>query len=244
MRVGVIGCGAIGSYLIKGISESPMLELAFVYDTDKEKTKTLKVPVGFFPEDADLIVEAAGQKAAKSLVPRAIIHCDVVVLSAGAFSDKRFEETIRRLCKRHGHRVLIPSGAIAGLDAIASARAGIKSVVLTTTKNPKSLGRADTKRELVFSGTARRACAQLPKNVNVAATLSLAGIGFDRTKVRVYSDPAVKNNTHEVVARGSFGEIRATTSNVPSRANPKTSALAALSAFYTVQSQRPAVVLG
>ncbi len=244
MQVGIVGCGAIGSYLIRKIQKDHNLQLAFAYDLDKEKTKKVKAPTLFLPERADIVVEAAGQQAAKEIVPLALRHCNVLMLSVGAFADKKFERKARLLCKKHSHKVLVPSGAIAGLDAISAVRESLSSVTLTTTKNPRSLGRKDKKRTLVFSGTAREACIQLPKNVNVAATLSLAGIGFDRTKVMVYSDPSVERNTHEIAAKGGFGEMRTITSNAPSKENPKTSALAALSAFYTLQSQRPAVVVG
>lgn len=248
MRVGIVGHGAIGSYLVNEILKTPSLSLAFVYDIDKTKTKSIPKRLvlekieNFYKKKPDLVVEAASQQAAKQLAPLILKHSDLLILSVGAFADKAFEKKTRTLCKKH--KILIPSGAIAGLDAIAGVKDKLKTVTLTSTKNPKSLGRKDKRRTLIFSGTAREACKKLPMNINVSATLSLAGIGFDKTKVKVYSDPAVKRNTHEIVAEGSFGDILITTSNLPTPENPKTSALASISAFDTIKRGKPAIVIG
>ena len=137
----------------------------------------------------------------------------------------------------------LPSGALAGLDGIkGAASGGLRSVTLTTRKHPSSFRgsphvlrrriRLDRirKSRVLFEGSAAKAVAAFPQNVNVAATLALAGIGPARTRVRVVADPEVRENIHELEAVGSFGRLRVRVENRPSRENPKTSQLAVLSA--------------
>ena len=143
--------------------------------------------------------------------------------------------------------VYLPSGALVGLDGIKAASMGrLKSVTLTTRKPPSSFAGAPgvTRRKVrlsdirtprvLFQGSASRAVEDFPQNINVAATLALAGIGAKRTRVRIIADPAVRNNVHEIEAVGSFGRFAAVTENRPSPENPKTSQLAVLSAVATL----------
>jgi aspartate dehydrogenase len=120
--------------------------------------------------------------------------------------------------------------------------------MLTTTKSPKALAGAPffetskiklddiTKSTVIYEGTAAEAVRAFPANVNVAAVLSLAGIGVDKTKVRIVADPQATTNQHEIAASGSFGEIIITVNNVPSPGNPKTSFLAVLSAIECLRA--------
>jgi aspartate dehydrogenase len=138
--------------------------------------------------------------------------------------------------------VYLPSGAIAGLDALKAVRDELESVVLVTTKNPNSLKGAPffdssdidpekiSEPTVLFDGTAKEAVSLFPKNVNVSALLSLVGMGGDNTSVRVVADPNTDKNTHEVNANGKFGNLKITVENVPDSMNPKTSRLATLSA--------------
>ena len=142
----------------------------------------------------------------------------------------------------------VPSGAIAGIDAIRSVKHLLDSVTLTTTKSPKALAGAPffetskikldsiTKSTAIYEGTAAEAVRKFPANVNVAAVLSLAGIGADKTRVKIVADPQSTMNQHEIVAAGSFGEIIVRVNNVPSPGNPKTSFLAVLSAIECLRS--------
>ena len=136
----------------------------------------------------------------------------------------------------------LPSGAIAGLDALKAVRDELESVVLVTTKNPNSLKGAPffdssdidpekiSESTILFDGTAKQAVSLFPKNVNVSALLSLVGLGGDNTSVRVVADPNTDKNPHEINANGKFGNIKITVENVPDSMNPKTSRLATLSA--------------
>jgi aspartate dehydrogenase len=184
---------------------------------------------------ADIVLEAAGKAAVPNVLAfsRAAhaargLPAHVVVLSIGGLLD----------CDPFapGPVVHAPSGALGGLDAVqALAVAGLDSVSLTTRKPPKGLGLDVSEETIVFEGTARDAIERYPANVNVAVALSLAGIGPDRTVMRLIADPACDRNTHTVLARGAAGEIEFTSRNVPFPENPKTSWLAALSAIAMLQ---------
>jgi predicted dinucleotide-utilizing enzyme len=115
---------------------------------------------------------------------------------------------------------------------------------LETAKPPSSLGRNDDKRVVVFEGSARDACRLYPKNINVSATLALAGVGLDRTRVRIISDPAAKANTHTVFVESKAGSMRLEFENVPSPENPKTSALAALAALSRIRKIDESLQIG
>lgn len=141
----------------------------------------------------DLVVESASQNAVRFIVPQALkAGCSVMVLSVGALADKELRETLFGLAKKHNCKLYFPSGAVVGIDGINSAHAaGISSVTLTTRKPPSGLMGAPyvvehgieleklEKETILFEGTASEAVKAFPANVNVAATISLAGIGFE-----------------------------------------------------------------
>ena len=139
-----------------------------------------------------------------------------------------------RLCKKHKTRLFVPSGAIAGIDMLRAMRSELQSVQIVSRKNPRSFGRADKKPTVIFDGNAREACRLYPKNINISATVSLNGIGFDRTKVKMISDPSCKANTHRLEAVHSFGRMSVELSAIPT-ANPRTSSTAAYSAFDLIK---------
>jgi aspartate dehydrogenase len=173
---------------------------------------------------------------------------DLVVMSVGALADKALLADLLKEAEKSGCRLYVPTGAIAGIDAIRAVRHLLDSVMLTTTKSPKALAGAPffqtskikldeiKQRTVVYEGTAAEAVRMFPANVNVAAVLSLAGIGVDRTSVRLVADPAFATNQHEIEAKGSFGEFKFTVNNAPSPGNPKTSYLAVLSAIECLRS--------
>ena len=194
----------------------------------------------------DLLIEAASGKAAADLLPLLARHRrPALILSTGGLLSR--PERLRSLLKK-GIPLYLPSGALAGLDGIKAAATGrLRSVTLTTRKPPKSLAGAPgilrrkirleklRKPTVVFQGSARQAAKEFPQNINVAATLALAGIGPTRTRVKIIADPRVRTNIHEVEAAGDFGRLTARTENRPSPANPKTSLLAVRSAAATLK---------
>ncbi len=249
MKIGLIGLGAIGTFLVTECPEHEWL----VFDQDGAKARqTLErrdIKNAIFVESyaallqqkPDLVVEAASHAAVASLV-EALHVCDVLLMSVGALTDDDLLARLSSAAQHHGHRLFIPSGAVGGLDVLQSCRP--REVVLETRKSPQSLNRDDAVETVVFEGSAGEACKRFPKNVNVAATLSLAGLGFDYTKVRIISDPSVKTNTHTVRIRGDAGTYVFTFQNVPFDQNPATSQLAALSALHAVRKLDDAIQIG
>ncbi|MCX6773356.1 MAG: aspartate dehydrogenase [Candidatus Micrarchaeota archaeon] len=248
MKIGLIGFGAIGSHIARQMKK----DVAWVVDADKSaKAKMASAGLkckffGSIPEEcagADLVVEAASQGAVPML-HECLPFCDVMIMSVGALANKKLLVQLSVLAKEYGRKIYLPSGAIGGLDSIASADGKIRSVLLETTKDPKSLGRNDAKRTVVFEGSARQACKLYPKNVNVAATLSLAGVGFEKTKVRIVSDPKAKRNMHCITVESESGSMQFRFENEPFAENPKTSALAALSAISRIKKIDSAIQIG
>ena len=237
--VGLIGCGAIGTVLAEAIERRLVLcDELIVFDFDASKAEQMKETLNFpvtivasldelINRKPTVIVEAASQQAAKDYVPRIVAAgIELVVMSTGALLDLNVD-----LSKVH-----VPSGAIGGLDAVASAAlAGIDEVVLTSRKNPKALEMNNKNSELVYQGYAEEAARRYPREMNVAATLALTAKPT-KVKVQVISDPAVQRNTHEIQVKWKFGDIFMRFANDPHPENPRTSALAAWSAIKLVQS--------
>jgi aspartate dehydrogenase len=169
-----------------------------------------------------VIVEAASQQAVRDYSGKILsAGIDLVVMSVGALLDLDLDMG----------RVHVPSGAIGGLDAVRSAAlAGIDGVVLTSRKNPRALDRSEREEKVIFDGFAEEAVKLFPKEMNVAATLSLAARPA-RVRVKVVSDPKVNRNVHEIHVAWKHGEMLFRFSNDPHPDNPKTSALAAWSAI-------------
>ncbi len=268
-KIGVVGCGAIGAEICKAIDEGSMgVELYAINDRTDEHIAAVKaelknaapqvLAIAEMAQHVDLIVEAASQMAVPEVASTALsAGCDVMIMSIGAFADEKLRDTIFGLAKEQGCKVYLPSGAIVGLDGLKSAMsADVYSVTLTTQKPPRGLAGAPyivrnnidldkiTSRTVIFDGTANEAVKAFPANVNVAASLSIAGIGFERTKVRVVADPSLSTNVHEISVEGEFGKFNTKVENIPSPTNPKTSYLAALSAIATIKKIASPVQIG
>jgi aspartate dehydrogenase len=200
---------------------------------------------------ADIIIEAASQQAVRDFGKRIIeANKDLMIMSVGALANTAFLAELLEMAAATGgrSRIYVPTGAIAGIDAIRSVRNVLDSLTLTTTKSPKALTGAPffekskinlgtiTKITAIYEGSAAEAVKLFPANVNVAAVLSLAGIGADKTTVRIVVDPHATTNQHEIMATGSFGDIRIIVNNVTTPANPKTSFLAILSAIESLRT--------
>ena len=260
-RIGLLGCGAIGTAVATAIDSGIIpASLTHVYDESKEASELLVSKLKAKPEivqnshllssnPVDMIVEAASQDAVRDAALGILQNRrDILVMSAGALLDEPIYDILAEACKDYKRTIYLPSGAIAGLDAIRAARDELESVIITTTKHPRSLKGAVffetsdididaiTKPTTIYDGTAREAVQLFPANTNVAALLSLAGIGADRTKVRVVADPHSKHNTHHIEARGGHGTMSFTVENRPDPANPKTSRLATLAAIESLRS--------
>jgi aspartate dehydrogenase len=203
---------------------------------------------------SDLVVEAAGGSVVAKLAEKVFAAGkDLMVISVGALLDH--PETMER-SRQSGCRLYVPSGAIAGLDGIKSACVGeITHVTMTTRKPPdglegapylvqRAISLAGLKAEKeIFSGSAREACKGFPANVNVSAAVSLAGIGPERTRIRILAVPGLKRNCHDIEVEGEFGRLHVHIENVPSE-NPKTGKLTALSIIRSVRDAVDPVRIG
>lgn len=261
-RVGIVGCGTIGSQLALAVDSGKVANASLnsLFDVVEAsaqflKSKTMSNPAvyadfgQFIDSDIDLVVEAASQDAVRTYGSDILeAGKDLMIMSAGALAEQTFLSGLLELASKMRCRIYVPTGAIAGIDAIRSVRHLIESITLTTTKNPKALAGApffntsDIKcesiasRTVIYEGPASEAVRAFPANVNVAAALSLAGIGAEKTRVKIVADPSFTTNQHEILAKGSFGEMRISVNNVPSPGNPKTSYLAILSAIECLRS--------
>lgn len=251
-----MGCGAIGTEIALAIDSGKVnAQLTHIYDFDKNKSeilalKLIKKPVIvenphlLSSNPVDIVVEAASQDAVRNHALSILQNRrDLMIMSVGALLDESILDVLLEACSEFKKSIYLPSGAIAGLDAIKSVKNEIESLTLVTTKNPKSLKGAkffethtmdiDTIKNpvTIFDGNAKEAVKLFPANINVAALLSLAGLGSEKTKVRIVADPNTDKNTHSIEAKGEFGKITITVENVPDKNNPKTSRLAILSAI-------------
>jgi len=257
IKVGIIGCGTIGSELAIACQSSLKdgVDLVGILDQDEKKAaslqKLLKGKVSILNMDnlikkSDMIVESASAAVSAVILTKAIKNKkDILIMSVGGLIGN---ENLLVKAAKAGIKVYLPSGALSGIDGLKSASIGsIDSVMLTTRKPPKGLEGApylkenniklsDIKNEtVIFEGTTKEAIKGFPQNVNVCAALSLAGIGADKTRMRIVTSPDYSKNVHEVEISGDFGNIYTRTENLPSKSNPKTSQLAIFSAIATLK---------
>ncbi len=149
-----------------------------------------------------------------------------------------------KCAKQSGAKIFVPTGAIAGIDALTALREYIRNLKIRTTKKPATLGKELTKREKLFSGLAKLAVDEYPKNINVAATMELA-TGHD-VNVELWADPEIEYNTHEVWVESDFAKLYFRVENVPSKTNPRTSYLAPLSVIALLRKilEEPVIYVG
>jgi len=205
-----------------------------------------------------IVIESASPEAVRQYSLKVLAeNKDLMVMSAAALLEEDLFARILESAKRNGRKVYVPSGAIVGLDSIKSAAIGrIDQVTLTTRKPPlsfegvplvkkKNIDLFSLKKPLLlYDGPAREAVKLFPQNINVSATLSLASVGPDKTRVRIITDPRTKNISHRIRIKGDFGELETKTVNRPFPTNPKTSFIAALSAIATLKKVSENIIIG
>lgn len=238
-KVGLIGCGAIGTVLAEAIDRKIVVcDELIVFDTDSAKSQKLKRSLQFrvkivssveelLAAKPKVVVEAAGQQAVRDYYERLVAsNAQIIIMSTGALLGLNVDDP----------KVHFPAGAIGGLDAIAAAaNAGIDEVTITSRKNSKALGKTNTEETIIYEGSAKEAALQFPREMNVAATLALT-VKPVQVKVRVISDPKVIRNTHQIYVKWRYGEMRLQFENQPHPDNPHTSALAAWAAIRLLQT--------
>ena len=253
--IGIVGCGAIGQALMRA-SDIGQLDVPVAGVTSRDEDRALEFldsldkPPPYLSRQAliaksDLLVETAGGHIVPELAKETFASGkDLMVISIGALLE--YPEVIEE-ARKTGCRLLAPSGAIAGLDGIKSACAGrVDQVTMISRKPPIGLAGAPhlIENEIsleglvgeteVFSGSAREAVKGFPANLNVSAAVSLAGIGPDRTQVKMLAVPGLERNCHDIEVLGEFGVLRVHIENIPSE-NPKTGKLTAMSIIRSVQ---------
>ena len=264
-RVAIAGYGAIGKAVAQRLDQGiEGLALAAVSARDVARAEAAMtgllrpapvVPLHRLWEHADIVVECAPAAVLRELAEPALGNGRIVmVLSCGALLDN-FD--LVDLAHRNGGRILVPSGALLGLDAvIAAAEGGIASVNMITRKPPQGLlgapylvvhdvditGLAEPRR--IFCGTAREAARGFPANVNVAAALALAGIGPDRTTVEIWADPTITRNIHRIEVEAAAARLSMQVENVPSAENPRTGRLTPLSVIAALKKLSSPLAIG
>lgn len=258
MRLGLIGYGAIAHDICYYLDDDVEVIGALVLPEDLERTA--KFPLVTELQDLldlepDLIAECAGHSAVANFGP-AILEADIdlMIISIGALSDEALYRDIKASAERSKAQVLLPAGALIGVDGLsASLKAGLDYVEIESTKPPLSWEGAEgvegidlaaiSERTVIFEGSAREAARLFPKNANVAATAALAGIGMEATHVRLVAHPATDRNSHRIKFGGKPGDFEIVVRGNPSPVNPKTSQLTALNIVRSIEQRTKAIVI-
>jgi aspartate dehydrogenase len=217
VNIGLLGCGSIGGFLARHVlaeGKADGMELGYVHDVDEKRLQDFPAACrvtrqsDLFDRPADLVVEAAHAGLLKEVALRIVERSDMLLFSITALADDAFRTALEKTAVKCGRKVHLPHGAMIGIDGLADAGPTLKSVTVTTTKSPASLGLPPDKHTVVYEGPVREACAKFPRNVNVHAAIALAGLGFDRTISRIVADPAVSTNSHLVEVEGTGYRFR------------------------------------
>ena len=267
IRIGIVGCGAIGSRIARSVSQDLFhtCRLDGLYDVNPLKSDALslelkkKNAVKHSLEElilsSDLVIEAVNSDATRTIVRKALeAKRSVLAMSVGKLLNA---PELFRLSEKNKCVILLPSGAISGLDAVkAAAQASISSITLTTRKPPSGFVRSTHIHDrginlekirtetTLFDGDVDTAVKLFPENINVAATLALACGVKNKMRVRIITAPDFKRNSHEIDMIGDFGRMVTRTENVVCPDNPKTSYLAVLSAIQTLKQYFQMVRIG
>lgn len=216
-RIGIIGFGRIGSYLYERTREDENTTMDFAMDADPERTrdlepeKVLRNLDDLGERSVDLVVEAANADVVKQYAKEILRTRDLMILSVTALADADFFEDLKRTCHGNGTRLFIPHGALLGMDGLYDASHTLDAVTITTTKNPRNIDftytdefRQDDIQEktVLYDGSARGICSIFPRNVNSHAIVSIAGIGFDKTRAVLIADPTSDDAVQHIVAEG------------------------------------------
>ncbi|MES2610920.1 MAG: aspartate dehydrogenase [Pseudomonadota bacterium] len=268
LRLAVVGFGAIGQALAQELAGDDRVHLAQVIVSPASLAAAQAACAALAPQvrvastldlgpgqRPDLVVECAGHAAVLAhVVPALQAGIPCAMASVGALHDADLLTRLEAAAQEGGTRLQLVSGAIGAIDALAAARfGGLDEVTYVGRKPPLSWAGTPAEQafdlarlvapQVIFRGSAREAARQFPKNANVAATVSLAGLGLDRTLVELVADPGVLRNVHTVTARGAFGRLELQMENLPLAANPKTSALTVYSLVRAVRNAASGIAI-
>lgn len=270
LRIGIIGCGTIGGYILDAVMSGKVenSEVAIVCGrSDKSKGRQQVAGYGLkwvtdyrdmLTADLNLIVEAAAHEALENYGVEILKSgIDLIPVSIGSLVSMQLLEKLKKAATTGESILYLPSGGIGGLDAVqAAVCAGVDEIQMTSRKPPvawKGIPHVeqmnldlDNMEEptLLFEGPARDCVKKFPQNINIAAALSLAGLGFDHTQIRILADPGIDRNIHEIQLKGQAGRFTVTLENAPVPENPKTTYMACLSTLAAIKNLRAAYRVG
>jgi aspartate dehydrogenase len=258
LRLGFIGWGAIATRVAELLAErDAIVDIVAVAVRDTARQRS-DLPAGacLISEskelsglNLDMAIEAAGRPSVPLWGEAALRHAKrFVVSSTSAFCDEALLARLIAVARESGSQLVVPPGALGGMDALAAASALPIEAVTHSIVKPSRAWRgtaaetlldldALTEPKTFFTGTARQAADAFPQNANVAVISALAGIGLDRTRVELVADPAASRNSHRLSASGAFGRMELLFENEPLKTNPKSSELTALNLVRLVENQ-------
>tara|TARA_R110002167_G_scaffold120447_1_gene298301 strand:- start:1367 stop:2158 length:792 start_codon:yes stop_codon:yes gene_type:complete len=262
IKIGLIGFGAIGQCVIATLPKALTEEYQVVGILTRKNIDNLVNDISSYTnidqllaQHPDIIVECAGHDAVKEYGCKILAaNISLVISSIGALADSHLYEQLKHASTNSQAKIYLPAGAIGGIDALVAAKlGGLNEVTYTMRKPPKAwLGTvAETlvdlnslqQAEVIFSGSAGEAATLYPKNTNVTATIALAGLGFEETKVQLIADPEIEDNIHEIWVSGETGSFTIVLAGKPSSYNPKTSALTAFSVTNCVANFGSSIII-
>jgi aspartate dehydrogenase len=273
-RLGMIGAGGMAETVLSAVAEglaAPLDHFGILVRSGSEQralalldrigpklaraTSIRTDLAGLLADTPDVVAECAGHAAVRQYGETILgSGRNLLVISIGALADDTLRATLLSAAQRHGARLVLPSGAVGGLDALGAARlSGLKTVTYTGRKPPKAWRGTPAERLLdldalsapaiFFEGTARQAATDYPQNANVAAAVAIAGLGFDATTVRLIADPTAARNVHEISVRAGCGDFDLRLEGHPSPLNPKTSLMAGFSVAREILNRTGALVV-
>ena len=262
-RLGIIGAGGMTQTVLAALSGLPLDHLAVLSRTPGQAIEAwfaTKVTAHtelaeFLATKPDLVAECAGHAAVRAHGAAVLASgCDLIVISVGALADDALLTELHNAAQRGGSRLILPAGAVGGLDALAAAKlSGLQDVVYTGSKPPAAWRGTQAEQAVdlggltapvcFFEGSAREAARTYPQNANVAAAIALAGAGFDATRVRLVADPGITRNRHEIAVRSGCSDFSIQLEGIASAANPKTSLMAGYSVAHAVLSRAARVLI-
>lgn len=270
MRVGIIGGGVIARLFLEKIQAGELGDARVVVILGRSLASRGKPLAdefgvrfatsieGLLAEQPEVVVEAASHEAVREFAEPVLARgLAMMVLSGGALADDALRARLEKTAREHKGFLYVPSGGVGGLDALkAACVAGVDEVSIEVNKPPAAWKGIDyvekqgfkmdglTERLVLFDGPAREGVPHFPANVNIAAVLALAGVGFDRTRLRAVADPHIRYNTHFIEVRAKSGNLSFKFENVPAPENPKTAWLACYSALAALTQVKAAVRYG
>lgn len=266
MQTVIIGLGAIGRMVVDGLAdnESPVRLLGVLVRPPRAAAAREELPphVAVFTSAEevvaarpDMVVECAGQAALKQYGETLLGGgLDLMVVATGALAGSDYRARLMAAAEKGGSRLHVPAGATAGLDGLGALRAGgLENVTYVSTK-PSHAWKgtpaeqnfdldALSEKTVIFEGRAEAAALDYPQNANLAATIAMAGAGFDNTIVRLVADPDAIINCGRIEADGKFGHMIMEMRGQPMASNPKTSAVTALSLIYALKKETSRFVI-